>query len=199
MNLVSPQVVDALHELGFETPKVVCQQVTTLTLGPDSRRGEFQFGIPVLINAHRWQFEGSGRIEPMPKERFNLQFHLQFQQTEEGPFFGGRGGRGGGSGSGGRQGQLSGSIYTPLGHYTVMGTTTFVGNASPVGEEAMIPGVEGVMGIEGGATMPSQQQHLSAFVVYLDRAREFPSANRIPAANPDKPKTNSGEDDPFGG
>lgn len=45
--------------------------------------------------------------------------------------------------------RIGGSIYSPLGHYTVMGTTTFVQAGQQSG------------------------QHLSAFVVYLDRAQEF--------------------------
>ena len=36
--LVTPEVVEALHELGFANPKVVCQQVTTLALSEDDGR-----------------------------------------------------------------------------------------------------------------------------------------------------------------
>jgi hypothetical protein len=151
--LVSPEVVEALHELGFENPKVVCQQVTTLTLGDeDRRRGQFHFAVPVLIKAQPWQFEGQGQIESMAGERFNVKFDLRFQQrsvTDGEPM--------------GQEGQLGGSIYTPLGHYTVMGTTTFV---SVIPEE----------------DSPKQQQNLSAFVVYLDRAREYP-ATEAPSNN----------------
>jgi hypothetical protein len=49
--------------------------------------------------------------------------------------------------------QLSGSILTPLAHYTVMGTTTFVAPA----KDATVGKV----------------QRLSAFVVYLDRPKDF--------------------------
>jgi hypothetical protein len=148
--LVSPEVVDALHGLGFATPRVVCQQVTTLTLSHNrGRSGEFNYAVPVLINSQPWHFEGHGQIESMAEERFNLRFDLKFQQRidADGKRMG-------------QEGQLGGSIYTPLGHYTVMGTTTFV---------AVIPN-------------ESIQQHLSAFVVYLDRAREFPAA-AAPANN----------------
>jgi hypothetical protein len=142
--LISPEVVDALRELGFADPMVVCQQVTTLTLSNNrGRSGEFNYAVPVLINSQPWHFEGHGQIESMAEERFNLRFDLKFQQRIDA-----NGKRMG------QEGQLGGSIYTPLGHYTVMGTTTFV---------AVIPN-------------ESIQQHLSAFVVYLDRAREFPAA-----------------------
>jgi hypothetical protein len=150
--LVSAEVVDALHGLGFADPSVVCQQVTTLTLSNNrGRSGEFNYAVPVLINTLPWQFEGHGQIESMAEGRFNLRFDLKFQQRNpaDGDLIG-------------QEGQLGGSIYTPLGHYTVMGTTTFV-SINP-------------------SKTTQQQQHLSAFVVYLDRAREFP-ALRAPSDN----------------
>jgi hypothetical protein len=110
-----------------------------------NRRGQFNFSIPVLINSRAWNFRGSGQVEPLTDTRFNLKFELNFNQNQRG-------------GSGG---ELGGSIYSPLGHYTVMGTTTFVG-------ERTVPSAE------GGVTTQARQ-HLSAFVVYLDRAREFPA------------------------
>jgi len=55
--------------------------------------------------------------------------------------------------------QLSGSIFTPLGHYTVMGTTTFVD--SPLQTDP-----------KGPAPM---KQHASAFIMYLDKAPEYPA------------------------
>jgi Bacterial type II/III secretion system short domain len=158
--LVSPQVVEALGELGFEHPKVVCQQVATLTLGneDDSRRGQFDFMVPVLIQSQPWQLQGQGEIAPVAGQRFNLKFDLHFHQVV--PQGGGRSGR---------QGQLGGSIYTPLGHYTVMGTTTFVAQTpAPLPDDSQ-PGEFGTGGVV-------QNQHLSAFVVYLDRAREFPAS-----------------------
>lgn len=151
--LVGPQVVDALHELGFGEPKVVCQQVTTLTLSDDERRGNFNFQVPVLINSQPWQFDGSGEIEATADERLNVRFNLQFQQQNVED----RAGRSVRA----RSGQLGGSIHTPKGHYTVMGTTTFVATSRTVTED--------------GIPKEKQQQHLSAFVVYLDRARTFPA------------------------
>jgi hypothetical protein len=156
---VNPQVIEALHDLGFEEPMVVCQQVTTFTLNEDGR-GDLSFTVPVLINAQSWQLEGHGEIESMADERFNLKFDLGFQRTVETGAPGERPSRQGA--------QLGGSIYTPLGHYTVMGTTTFVATnlgSTPEGREVPneIP------------PRTTQQQHLSAFVVYLDRAREFPA------------------------
>ncbi|HEY3391221.1 MAG TPA: secretin N-terminal domain-containing protein [Lacipirellulaceae bacterium] len=164
--LVSPQVIEALGELGFEHPRVVCQQVTTLTLGEDeNRRGRFNFMVPVLIQSHPWQLEGQGEIVPIAGQRFNLKFDLRFHQVVSQ----GGGGRGGQI----QQGQLGGSIYTPLGHYTVMGTTTFVAQApAPLPDDSQ-PGDVGTGGVV-------QNQHLSAFVVYLDRAREFPAEKAQP-------------------
>ena len=150
---INPEVIDSLHDLGFSDPRVVCQQVTTLTLNEDGRGG-FNFTVPVLVNAQPWDFEGHGDVESMAGERFNLKFDLGFHSQVAGA-------PGGGAD---RQGaQLGGSIFTPLGHYTVMGTTTFVStDASPTADGAQ----------------PTQQQHLSAFVVYFDRAREFPAKTR---------------------
>jgi hypothetical protein len=158
--LVSPQVVEALGELGFEHPKVVCQQVMTLTLGEsdDDRRGQFNFQVPVLIQSQPWQLQGTGDIEPIAGDRFNLRFDLRFHHSVPGR-------------AGWRQvqqGQLSGSIFTPLGHYTVMGTTTFVAETDAPVPDDKLPGDDGTSGVV-------QNQHLSAFVVYLDRAREFPA------------------------
>jgi hypothetical protein len=146
--LVSPQVVEALGELGFEHPKVICQQVATLTLG-ENREGQFQFQVPVLIKSQQWQFEGKGFLGRMTDERFHVEFNLSFQQvTPNGQAFG-------------QISRLGGSIHTPLAHYTVMGTTSFVvGRDQPSSEEPQL----------------QQDQHLSAFVVYLDRAKEFPAS-----------------------
>jgi hypothetical protein len=150
---MNPDVIKALHGLGFEDPRVVCQQVTTLTLNEDGR-GEFNFTVPVLIKAQPWDFEGHGQVDAMAGARFNLKFDLGFQRmVAPTGSFGGRPSRQGA--------QLGGSIYTPLGHYTVMGTTTFVATDT-------IDTADGDAKVE-------QNQHLSAFVVYLDRAREFPA------------------------
>jgi hypothetical protein len=158
--LVSPHVIEALGELGFEHPKVVCQQVTTLTLGEndDDRRGQFNFQVPVLIQSQPWQLEGQGEVVPIAGERFNLKFDLRFHHSETQ-----RAGR-----RQVQQGQLGGSIFTPLGHYTVMGTTTFVAQTPAPMPNDKQPGDAGTGGVV-------QNQHLSAFVVYLDRAREFPA------------------------
>jgi hypothetical protein len=161
--LVSPQVIEALGELGFEHPKVVCQQATTLTIVGEHNVGRYHFQVPVLIRSQPWELEGQGEIEPMADSQFNLSFNLRF--NEAGPQPGG-GGRGGGPV---RQGQLGGSIYTPLAHYTVMGTTTFVATSDTKTDPAT----------GGGAT----EQHLSAFVVYLDRAKEFPASEAQAAAS----------------
>jgi hypothetical protein len=150
---MNPEVVEALHDLGFQDPRVVCQQVTTFTLNEDGR-GDLSFTVPVLIKSQSWDFEGHGQIEAMPDERFNLKFDLGFKRiaASTGAF----------GGAPVRQGaQLGGSIYTPLGHYTVMGTTTFVATSTTPAED--------------GEQTSQQEQHLSAFVVYLDRAREFPA------------------------
>jgi hypothetical protein len=156
--LVSPQVLEALGQLGFEHPRVVCQQVTTLTLGEENRVGEFRFHVPVLIGSQPWQFRGQGEIEPLSGERFRVAFDLNFHQlsVQQGA-------------SQVQQGQLGGSIYTPLGHYTVMGTTTFVAQTAVTTPFDEKPGDAGTGGVV-------QNQHLSAFVVYLDRAREFPAS-----------------------
>jgi hypothetical protein len=164
---VSSEVVDALHELGFKDPEVVCQQVATFTVGDDNQSGEFQFLVPALINSQPWQLEGHGEIRPAVRERFNVRFDLHFRQTnprqhpgmpaENAP---------------GQKGQLGGSILTPLGHYTVLGTTTVLAT-----DTAADPATAASNG------EARQQQHLAAFVVYLDAAREFP-ASRAPTNNP---------------
>jgi hypothetical protein len=139
-SVVGPQVIDALGELGFENPQVVCQQLTTFTIGRPDRSGHFQFQVPVLIEGSPWQFEGEGTIGSMHEERYAMEFNLSIQQPNNS-----------------QNSQLSGSILTPLDHYTVLGTTTFVGGASSPGDP----------------TEAAQSEHLSAFVVHLQRAKEF--------------------------
>jgi hypothetical protein len=185
--LVSPQVIEALGELGFQEPKVVCQQVTTLTLSEEDggrRRGHFNFSVPVLIESQSWYFEGEGQIEPMADSRFNLRFDMRFQQYA---------GQGGNRHSV-NEGKLGGSIFTPLGHYTVMGTTTFVATTSnsTVGGEnspdAMLDQLRGERWRRTSSDGPAlqQEQHLSAFVVYLDRAKEFPAQNTLRKSEADE-------------
>ena len=160
-NFVGVNVIKALNELGFESPEVVCQQVATFTMGTN-REGRFDFHVPVLINSQRWQFQGQGQVQPIGNDRFNLRFDLGFSQVDP------RTGRN----RSGESGQLGGSIHTPLGHYTVMGTTTFVSTTPrEIEKTELIP--PGVTRVDPPGP---QQQHLSAFVVYLDRAREFPAA-----------------------
>jgi len=135
---VNKDVVAALSDLGFELPRVMCQQVTSLTFGRE-REGRFQFTIPVLAEGSSWQFTGDGRITPANDERYSIDFTLGLQQPNNT-----------------NDCQVGGSILTPLSHYTVMGTSTFVAAAA---------------GDDGGAK--NLKQHLSAFVIYLNRAREF--------------------------
>jgi Bacterial type II/III secretion system short domain len=143
-NLVGPQVLDALHQLGLSEPQLVCQQVTTLTLGDDKRRGQFEFAVPVVINGRMWQLGGDGLITRSANDRFAMEFELAFVRTD------------GSKDTNQRRSQLRGSIYSPLGHYTVMGTSTLVDFE------------------DGPDAKP--YQHLSAFVVYLDRAPDFPAS-----------------------
>jgi len=105
---VSPQVLDGLIELGFETPRVMSQQVSMLTLDKDRRRGQFHFQLPVLVQGNSLQFEGQGEISPTDDDRYALQFNLILRQPEK------------------EECQVGGSILTPLAHYNVLGTTTFV-------------------------------------------------------------------------
>ena len=67
---------------------------------------------------------------------------------------------------------IQGAIETPLGHYTVMGTTTYVAAPAVSADPAMIG--ERAEGSEMDVS-PELEQRLSAFVVYLQRAREFPA------------------------
>jgi len=136
---ISTEVVDGLRELGFESPRVMCQQVTALTFGRE-REGQFQFTIPVLAEATAWRLNGQGRISPANDDRYTVQFNLDLNQPNN-P----------------NNCEVGGSILTPLGHYTVMGTSTFV--AAPPGDDS-------------GAAQ-NLKQHLSAFVIYLDKASEF--------------------------
>jgi hypothetical protein len=151
--LVSPQVVEALGELGFQHPKVVCQQVTTLTFDSRAGRnaGQFNFDVPVLIESQPWDLNGNGTIESLDDGRLNLRFDLHFRQVFR---------EADGDRELGHEARLGGAIYTPLAHYTVLGTTTFVAHDP----------------IVGGESQAKPRQHLSAFVVYLDRAREFPAS-----------------------
>jgi hypothetical protein len=139
--VVSAAVLEALAKLGFDAPRIACQQLTTLTI-QDSRPGMFGFEVPVVIDGQSWQLHGDGSIRSAADDRYALDFNVLVHQ-ENNP----------------RNSKLSGSIFTPLGHYTVMGTTTFVGTTPP----------------NKAATQSPQGQHLSAFVVYLDKSPEFPA------------------------
>lgn len=146
--IVNSDVVDALTLLGFDAPKVVCQQVATITIEKERGSGQAQFRVPVLINGKLWQLSGEGIVRASAEDRFAVQFEVEYvpiiMSKPDVP----------------HMSELAGSIYTPLRHFTVLGTTTFV---EP-------PEVN-----EDGHVGKQPQQHLSAFVVYLDRAQEFPA------------------------
>ncbi|HEX4414782.1 MAG TPA: secretin N-terminal domain-containing protein [Lacipirellulaceae bacterium] len=141
-SIVSPQVADALRELGMELPQVVCQQLISLTLkGPD-HRAPFHFRIPTDIENTAWEFQGDGAIVPAANDRYALDFKLALTHSDpKSP----------------QLSEVSGSILTPLGHYTVMGTTTFVAAAHD--------------------NDTGHAQRLSAFVVYVDRPKDFSYAD----------------------
>jgi hypothetical protein len=106
---VSPKVTQALVKLGFQAPRVVCQQVTTLTLAKN-RGGEFNFETPVLLHGNSSQFEGQGFVAPTADgRRYSLSFTVSIREPNDV-----------------RNSQLTGSVVTPLAHYTVMGTNTLV-------------------------------------------------------------------------
>jgi hypothetical protein len=137
-SVVSPQVADALRELGMEQPQVVCQELTSLTISPADLHGKYRFRVPTQIEDSTWEFQGEGTITPTADDRYDMDFNLSLSEpVSKNPL----------------SSQLSGSILTPLGHYTVMGTTTFVA-----------PSKEATVG---------KVQRLSAFVVYLDRPKDF--------------------------
>jgi hypothetical protein len=153
-DFISGSVRQALNALGLAEPQVVAQQVTTLTVDTNSDTdGEFQFEVPVLINDQPWQFGGQGKIRPPVADN---RFEVEFAlnvHQENNP----------------QHSNLGGSIFTPLGHFTVMGTTTFVRTDWQAPHE-----------VNEAAPL---RQHLSAFVIHLDRAREFPAAQDQGAAN----------------
>jgi hypothetical protein len=142
---INSQVVDALRGLGFDVPVVVCQHFTTVALRK---------------NTNDVRLQGQYKFELPVEERSALERSgISFQ-------FGGQGSiiaesenqyaldfdftvRPMESKTGSH---LSGSIITPLSHYTVIGTT-------------IVPGV--------ASTKNSTNQPLSAFIVYLDKARTF--------------------------
>jgi hypothetical protein len=137
-SIVSPQVADALRELGMEQPQVVCQQLISLTLNRPDHRAPFHFRVPTDIEDSTWEFQGDGAIVPTANDRYALDFKLALTHSDpKSP----------------QLSEVSGSILTPLGHYTVMGTTTFVAAA------------------HGSDT--GKAQRLSAFVVYVDRPKDF--------------------------
>lgn len=141
---VSPQVLDGLVELGFETPRVMCQQVSMLTVDRSDKQngGHFNFRLPVLVQGGPWQFEGQGNVTPIDDDRFSVGFNMTLRQPEK------------------EDCELTGSIITPLAHYNVLGTTTFVN-------------MEDGPQQPDGTVQRGPVQHLSAFVIYLDHPRGF--------------------------
>ena len=149
-SIVSPQVADALRELGMELPQVVCQQLISLTLNRPDHRAPFHFRIPTDIENTAWEFQGDGTIVPTANDRYALDFKLALTHADpKSP----------------QLSEVSGSILTPLGHYTVMGTTTFVAAAHD--------------------NDSGHAQRLSAFVVYVDRPKDF-SYSESSAVHPKK-------------
>ena len=74
-SVVSPQVADALRELGMEQPQVVCQQLTSLTLDqPGQRGGQFHFQVPRQSRTQRGNFRDKARSlrQPMIGMRWSL-------------------------------------------------------------------------------------------------------------------------------
>jgi hypothetical protein len=116
-NVVSTQVVEALQELGFESPRVVLQHVTTLT-PQEQRGGRFQFAVPVLVQQQVWRLMGRGTVSATESQhRFTVDFDVQLRQAAAATDS---------RVPADRAGELGGSIEMPRRHYTVIGATTFV-------------------------------------------------------------------------
>lgn len=149
---LNEDVARSLEDIGFRSPAVVAQQISTLTLN-QTRETPFQFSVPVLVTGEVWQFQGSGHLRGRTgDDDYWLQFGLQIKQPNSS-----------------QQSQLMGSMVTPRGHYAILGTSTFVAPGPPRGE-----GDGG--GAGGFGTVMENSQYQSAFVVYLDRARSVPAS-----------------------
>lgn len=113
---VSPMVVDVLHGLGLENPKIVCQHATTLST---QREGRSQFSLrdPVKIGDASAYMDGDGRLFAVDGDRFRIELRIGVEAESRGDH---------GRREGHRVCDLAGSLVMPLEHYVVVGTTNYV-------------------------------------------------------------------------
>lgn len=112
---LNERVLESLRPLGFDSPTVVCQTVTSLVV---TKRGDSSFGFasPVELDKSVLRFEGSGSVEANEGGQFLVHIQLAVNTAESG---------------GGLKGspftsQVHGAIATPLGNFTILGTGVVV-------------------------------------------------------------------------
>ena len=122
---VSPMVVDVLHGLGLEHPKIVCQHSSTLSAQPENW-SEFDLYDPVKIGDWAVHVQGNGRLLPLEGNRFRVDLRIGIEAEDRENRRGDRD----------REDcSMSGSLVMPLEHYVVLGTTNYIeqnGSGNPV-------------------------------------------------------------------
>ena len=104
---VSPMVVDVLHGLGLEHPKIICQHATTLSTRAEGR-SKFTFADPVRVDDAWATFAGRGELSTVEGDRYRVELQIHVESD------------------GGDAGEIAGSLVVPLEHYVVLGTTNYV-------------------------------------------------------------------------
>jgi hypothetical protein len=137
-------VLQACHQLGLESPRLITQSVNSLAIGHDEG-GEFETNVPALLDHQTANLISEGHVRLMADDRARLDMRVLVSgQT--------------------LNCEVRGSAAIPLGHYIVLGTANSVladiHNSGPMGPggpgagEAVAPGVAGAAGMAPGAEGP---------------------------------------------
>ena len=128
MGTLDQPVLDSLRPLGFDSPTVVCQTVTSLvvTKGGDN---SFGFASPVELDKSVLRFEGNGNVEANEGGRFLVHIQLAVHSAESD----------GGLRKSPFTSQVHGAIATPLGNFTILGTGVVVVHVPTPGGATQVP------------------------------------------------------------
>jgi hypothetical protein len=107
-----PPVRDALDKLGFGSPRIVCDPITSLLVSKGGSN-QFAFEVPVVLEGSVVRFKGAGRIEAADGDHYLVRVQLSVDTPI---------GQGNALNC-----KVQGAISTPLGNYTVLGTGVTIG------------------------------------------------------------------------
>jgi len=103
-NYLPVAVIDAVRQLGLESPQLVAQSATSVA-GEREEASHFQFRFPASVGDQSLTFESEGEVMIGPQPQLELHVVVASRRT---PI------------------ELAGKLSAPLGHYMVLGTTNYV-------------------------------------------------------------------------